>query len=33
MNYVAGCIIALFVLAALFIAATYEDLRDSRNAP
>ena len=31
MNYIAGCVIALFVLAVLFIALTYEDPRDFRN--
>ncbi len=33
MHYGAGLIIALFALAALFIAVTYEDPRDARPEP
>jgi hypothetical protein len=33
MHYGAALIIALFILAALFIAVTYEDPRDPRHEP
>jgi hypothetical protein len=33
MHYGAGCLLALFILAALFIAVTSEDPRDSRHEP
>jgi hypothetical protein len=33
MHYGAGLLVALFVVAALFIALTYEDPRDSQHEP